>query len=67
MLYDITSSYFEGAYVDSQIVQFGYNHDGKWGHEQMMIGLLCSEAGCPVGVEVFAGNTQDGSSQTPRR
>lgn len=32
------------------------------GHEQMVIGLLCSEQGCPVGVEVFAGNTQDAST-----
>lgn len=59
VLYDITSSYFEGEYADSDIVQFGYNRDGKRGHEQMVIGLLCSEDGCPVGVEVFPGNTQD--------
>ena len=62
VLYDITSSYFEGEYPDSEIVQFGYNRDGKRGHEQMVIGLLCSEEGCPVGVEVFAGNTQDAST-----
>lgn len=59
VLYDITSSYFEGEYEDSEIVQFGYNRDGKRGHEQMVIGLLCSPDGCPVGVEVFPGNTQD--------
>jgi hypothetical protein len=59
VLYDITSSYFEGEYADSQIVLFGYNRDGKRGHEQMVIGLVCNEEGCPVGVEVFAGNTQD--------
>ena len=35
MLYDITSSYFEGAYTQSDIVTFGYNRDGKRGHEQM--------------------------------
>lgn len=59
VLYDITSSYFEGEYEDSEIVKFGYNRDGKRGHEQMVIGLLCSPEGCPVGVEVFPGNTQD--------
>jgi transposase len=62
VLYDITSSYFEGAYEESRLVAFGYNRDGKRGHEQMVIGLLCSEQGCPVGVEVFAGNTQDAST-----
>ena len=62
VLYDITSSYFEGAYNQSDIVTFGYNRDGKRGHEQMVIALLCSAQGCPVGVEVFAGNTQDAAT-----
>lgn len=59
VLYDITSSYLEGEYRESDIVLFGYNRDGKRGHEQIVLGLLCDERGCPVGVEVFAGNTQD--------
>ena len=62
VLYDITSSYFEGAYAESEIVLFGYNRDGKRGHEQICLGLLCNEDGCPVGVEVFPGNTQDAST-----
>jgi transposase len=28
----------------------------------MVIGLLCNRQGCPVGVEVFAGNTQDATT-----
>lgn len=59
VLYDITSSYLEGAYENSELVDFGYNRDGKKGHEQIVIGLLCSAEGCPVGVEVYPGNTQD--------
>jgi transposase len=62
VLYDITSSYFEGAYEASELVYFGYNRDGKRSHEQMVIALLCSEQGCPVGVEVFPGNTQDATT-----
>jgi hypothetical protein len=62
VLYDITSTYFEGAYEDSKLVQFGYNRDGKRGHEQVVIGLLTSSDGCPVAVEVFPGNTQDAST-----
>jgi hypothetical protein len=62
VLYDITSSYFEGAYEESDIVLFGYNRDGKRGHEQICLGLLCNEEGCPVGVEVFPGNTQDATT-----
>jgi transposase len=59
VLYDITSSYLEGQYEQSDIVLFGYNRDGKRSHEQVVLGLLCDERGCPVGIEVFAGNTQD--------
>ena len=62
VLYDITSTYFEGAYAESEIVLFGYNRDGKRGHEQVVLGLLCNAQGCPVGVEVFAGNTQDAAT-----
>jgi transposase len=62
VLYDITSRYLEGPYEASAIVAFGYNRDGKRGHEQMVIGLICNQEGCPVGVEVFPGNTQDAST-----
>lgn len=62
VLYDITSSYFEGDYENSDLVRFGYNRDGKRGHEQIVIGLLCSKEGCPIGVEVFLGNTKDAST-----
>lgn len=59
VLYDITSVYFEGAYKESALVTFGYNRDGKKGHEQIVVGLICNGQGCPVGVEVYAGNTKD--------
>ncbi len=62
VLYDITSSYFEGEYEKSEIAAFGYSRDKKRGHEQMVIGLICNEEGCPVSVEVFKGNTQDAST-----
>jgi transposase len=59
ILYDITSSYMEGEYEDSEIVKFGYNRDRKRGHKQIVIGLVCASDGCPVAVEVFKGNTKD--------
>ena len=33
--------------------------DKKKGKKQIILGLLCNAEGCPVGVEVFAGNTSD--------
>ncbi len=62
VLYDITSTYFEGEYKDSEIVKFGYNRDRKKGCEQVVIGLITNAQGCPIGSEVFAGNTKDSST-----
>ena len=57
VLYDVTSSYLEGRCCP--LAAFGHNRDGKKGKKQIAFGLLCSEAGCPVAVEVFPGNTGD--------
>jgi transposase len=62
VLYDITSSYLEGEYERSKIVDFGYNRDKKKGYKQIVIGLLCNAEGCPVGIEVFKGNTNDATT-----
>ncbi len=62
VLYDITSTYFEGEYEDSDIVRYGYNRDRKKGTKQVVIGLICNGEGCPVGCEIFQGNTNDAST-----
>lgn len=59
-LYDVTSSYLEGT--ENELAAFGYNRDGKKGKRQIVIGLLCDEAGWPLSVEVFPGNTADTST-----
>jgi len=59
ILYDLTSTYMEGEYKDSEIVEFGYNRDKKQGREQINIGLLCNKDGCPVSVKVFNGGKKD--------
>jgi len=62
ILYDMTSTYFEGEYEDSEIVEFGYNRDKKKGKEQITIGLLCGGDGCPVAVKVFRGHEKDANT-----
>ena len=57
VLYDVTSTYFEGR--TCELARFGYNRDGKAGKLQIVFGLLCTAEGCPVAVEVFAGNIGD--------
>ena len=57
ILYDVTSSFLEGGCCP--LAAFGHNRDGKKGKKQIVFGLLCTEEGCPVAVEVFAGNRGD--------
>ena len=57
MLYDLSSSYFEGH--TCPLAQRGHSRDGKRGTLQIVFGLLCTAAGCPVAVEVFEGSTSD--------
>jgi hypothetical protein len=56
-LYDVTSSYLEGEC--NAYGAYGYNRDRKRGKQQIVVGLLLDDAGWPVSVEVFAGNTPD--------
>jgi len=57
VLYDVTSTYFEGRCCP--LAQFGHSRDGQKDKLQIVFGLLCNAAGCPVAVEVFEGNTAD--------
>jgi Transposase DDE domain len=60
LLYDVTSTYVEGRHCP--LAAYGYSRDGKPGKQQIVFGLLTTPEGCPVAVEVFAGNTGDPST-----
>jgi len=60
VLYDVTSTYFEGR--TCPLARLGHNRDGKKGKLQIVFGLLCTFQGCPVAVEVFSGDTGDPST-----
>jgi transposase len=60
VLYDVTSTYFEGK--KCPLARVGYSRDGKKNSLQIVIGLLCNAEGCPVAVEVFDGNYADPST-----
>jgi transposase len=57
VLYDVTSTYFEGR--TCPLAHLGHSRDGKHDKLQIVIGLLCAPDGCPVAVEVFDGNCSD--------
>jgi len=60
VLYDVSSSYVEGRCCE--LARFGHSRDGRNDKMQIVFGLLCSAAGCPIAVEVFEGNTGDPST-----
>jgi hypothetical protein len=57
VLYDVSSTYFEGRCCP--LAAIGHSRDGLKGSLQIVLGLLCNARGCPVAVEVYAGNTGD--------
>ncbi len=64
LLYDVSSSYYTGSRPG--LAQYGYSRDRKRGFPQIVYGLLCNAEGCPISVEVFAGNTADPSTLAPQ-
>ena len=59
LLYDVTSTYFEGEAEASPLAQRGYSRDKRGDCKQVCIGLVVSRCGMPLGYEVFAGNRSD--------
>jgi transposase len=62
LLYDVTSAYFEGEARANSLAQRGYSRDHRPDCKQVLIALVVTFDGFPLGYEVFAGNTHD--SQT---
>src|SRR6201987_2746768 len=62
LLYDVTSTYFEGQAQANPQGQRGYSRDHRPDCKQVCIALVVTFDGFPLGYEVFAGNTHD--SQT---
>ncbi len=59
LLYDVTSTYFEGECKGNPMAKRGYSRDGRPDCLQICIGLVVTTDGIPLGYEVFDGNTHD--------
>ena len=59
LLYDVTSTYFEGEAARNDLAQRGYSRDHRPDCKQVNIALVVSRCGMPIGYEVFAGNRHD--------
>jgi transposase len=59
LLYDVTSTYFEGEALANPLAQRGYSRDNRPDCKQVCIALVVSREGMPIGYELFAGNKAD--------
>jgi transposase len=59
LLYDVTSTFFEGQADGNPQAQRGYSRDQRSDCKQVCIGLVCTPEGLPLAFEVFAGNRAD--------
>jgi len=59
LLYDVTSTYFEGQAAANPLARRGHSRDHRGDCKQVCIGLVVTREGIPLGYEVFAGNRTD--------
>ena len=62
LLYDVTSTYFEGQGAANGQAALGYSRDHRPDCKQVCIALVVSREGMPLGYEVFAGNRADATT-----
>ncbi len=59
LLYDVTSTYFEGDAKRNELAQRGYSRDHRPDCKQVNIALVVSREGMPLGYQLFTGNRND--------
>ena len=64
VFYDMTTLYFEASEEDDYRIP-GFSKDGKHQQPQIMIGLLVSNHGYPIGYQIFEGNTSETKTLIP--
>lgn len=64
LLYDLTSTYFEGLAAANPDAKRGHSRDHRSDCSQIVIGLVVTRSGLPLGYEVFAGNRNDATTLT---
>jgi transposase len=62
LLYDVTSTYFEGRALANPKAARGYSRDKRPDCKQVLVGLAINRDGFPLAHEVFAGNRHDSTT-----
>jgi transposase len=61
MFYDCTTLYFE-SFTEDELRSFGYSKDHKFNQGQVLLALMVTQEGLPVGYDVFPGNMYEGDT-----
>jgi len=61
MFYDCTTLYFE-SFTEDELRRFGYSKDHKFNQGQVLLALMVTKEGLPVGYDVFPGNMYEGDT-----
>lgn len=64
VFYDVTTLYFE-TFESDELRKPGFSKDNKSQQPQIVVGLMVTQDGFPIGYEVFAGNTFEGHTMLP--
>jgi len=59
VLYDLTSTYFEGLAAENELARRGYSRDHRPDCKQVVVALIVTRDGFPLAHRTFAGNTRD--------
>src|SRR5262249_26460922 len=59
LLYDLTSTYFEGLAEENDLAERGYSRDHRSDCKQVVLALVVTRDGFPLAHRTLAGNTQD--------
>jgi transposase len=59
LLYDLTSTYFEGLAEENELARRGYSRDHRSDCQQVIVALVLSREGFPLAHRTWSGNTQD--------
>src|SRR5580704_4411132 len=59
LLYDLTSTYFEGLAESNDLAKRGYSRDPRSDCKQVILALIVTRDGCPLAHHTLAGNTKD--------
>lgn len=62
LLYDLTSTYFEGLCLSNPKAKLGYSRDKRPDCKQVVVGLVLDGEGFPKAHEIFAGNRSDSTT-----